>query len=249
MFETRVNKIAEFDGLNKRKLWEGWLQWANRLSRIDSDNIKRRQFTRENFKLNSFMDMYSINHPTGGGAVIGRGSTLIAGSEKFITLETSGEYWITWSLTLQSKTPSGCRTAFAMPFIGDSLIGAAQDCYCEMGWYNNQELAEVVERPATSVGRFGLIDEDEVDSLRYATEMPWDEAFGKQGMFVQSQSFISRKNLIPPQLKINDYVHLSGSGGAYVSRSTGSIGIIVNGFKGSRFKIVSSSISIHKRSR
>lgn len=249
MFETRVHKIAEFDGLNKRKLWEGWLQWANRLSRIDSDNIKRRQFTRENFRLNSFIEMYSINHPAGGGSILGKGSNLIAGSEEFITLETSGEYWITWSLTLKVKT-GGCRTAFAMPFIGDSFIGSAQDCYCEMGWYNNQELAEAVKRSATSVGRFGLLDEDEVEQIRHQTDMPWEDAYGKKGVHIQTRAFTGgTKELIPPQLKTGGFVHLSGSGGAYVSRSTGSIGILVSGFKGSRFDIMSSSISIHKRSR
>ena len=262
MFETRVHSVSPLDAVNKRKLWEGFLQWANRFSRIDSDNLKRLSLSRENFTIDSFLDMYESNTAPAdsGGMVSGDTGVMVATSQKFVSLETAGEYWVNWSISLQ-RSNGDCRFVGAVPFVGDQIIGSAQDFKAEMGWYNNMSVAEAESR-GPMWGEIGGKNRTPDGSGGYhvspnndqAYEFVYDEYdhYGRQGHQRHTRHGATEKTIRPSQLtstKVIAKVHLSGAGGGLVGRVTGNIGIIVYAFPGSTFNVIASTLTVHRRNR
>ena len=153
MFEARLHRVSENDAISKRKLWEGWLQWANRFSSLDSDNLSRKQFDQEDFELGSFLEMYGDGFSPfdSGGTVVGDSGTMAAVSKEIVSLDTYGEYTVTWSVTLRASSGE-CRFAGGVPFIGNTFIASAKDFKAEMGWYNVCSLSKKQVLLATDLG-------------------------------------------------------------------------------------------------
>ena len=250
MFETRLHLISENDALNKRKLWEGFLQWANRFSALDSDNIARLQFENSHFTANTFIEQTVSGFiSSGDSGLVGNDSgTLIALSAGVSSLEISGSYWMTWSVDARTDDS---RFAAAVPFVGDKLVGCAQDFKAEMGWYNNMSVSEAVSRGPFWANIGGGADGADKDQ---AFEYVYDnyDQYGKLGYDRHTRHSQVSKTKIESHLANSTTVakvHLSGSGSGVVGRVTGNIGIIVYAFPGSTFSIIGSTLTVRRRNR
>lgn len=261
MFETRLYRISANDAIDKRKLWEGWLQWANRFSRLDSDNVARKQFSRTHFDIDAFLEMFSAGLDTTSTAslISGETGTMVAASKKFVSLDIFGEYWINWSITL--KAISGqCRFAAGVPFIGNKFIGSAKDFKAEMGWYNNTNLSKYITLSQKDLGFIDLDNPTPV--LKNKSWGDYGEWLGSStpAQHVQTQvnpqdypvresstNQGSDKSLYP--IDDSAKIHLSGSGSAYVGRVSGNIGVLLFCQPGSEFQIISSRLTLHRRVR
>ena len=246
MFETRLHRFDENYALDKRKLWEGWLQWANRMSYLDSDNIARAQFGRQKFTIDAFIEMFSAGSDESdpNGIVSGSSGSMISASKKIVSLDAFGDYWVNWSITLRAKS-GDCRYVGGVPVIGDQVVGSAQDFKAEMGWYNNSSITESFRRDISAgypVGEDGAINEFMHDN--------WD-SLGRHGESYDTRWQTKPKTVIASQVsgKEKQRVHLSGSGAATVARVTGNIGIVVFCEAGSEFAIESSRMTLHRRNR
>lgn len=245
MFETRLHRIGENHAIDRRKLWEGWLQWANKLSRIDSDNIARNQFGRDRFTIDAFIELFSAGADVSedDGVVSNENGTMVAASKKIVNLDISGEYWINWSLTLESGS-GDCRFVGGVPFIGNTFIGSATDFKAEMGWYNNSDISEGLSRGPEWSGPGETPYEMIFDN--------WD-SYGKYGVTRKTKFISVTKTEIAPQKnrltsqKIQ--VHLSGSGSAQIGRNTGNVGVLLFCQPSSEFKITASRLTIQRRNR
>ena len=245
MFETRLHVIQPNDAIDKRKLWEGWLQWANRLSGIDSDNLARLQFGRDSFTIDAFLELFSagLDASDAAGLVSNEAGTMVAASKKIVNLDISGDYWINWSLTLATNT-GDCFFVGGVPFIGNQFIGSANDFKAEMGWFNNSDITESARNGPEIVGPEGD-----------ATELTYEdwESFGKIGHTFKTKALNLTKDDALQQRRhtFNDkaYIHLSGSGAATLGRGTGNTGIILFCQPGSTFNITASRLTLHRRNK
>tara|TARA_R110000824_G_scaffold178505_3_gene358249 strand:+ start:6748 stop:7542 length:795 start_codon:yes stop_codon:yes gene_type:complete len=264
MFETRLHRIQANDALSKRKLWEGWLQWANKLGRIDSDNIARHQFDRLFFTPGTFLEMFSAGLDAEGtdpASLSGYSGTMIAASKEIISLDISGEYWLNWSLTLEAISGE-CRFAGGIPFVGNTFVESAKDFKAELGWYNNMALLDQEMFPTGKIG-YGGIATGTLDEKwgRYgfagsqANEFdvhPFDDGHlagtpkGQQ-IHTEDGSYSSDKD--QALKRENTTIHLSGAGSSYVGRVTGNIGVLLFCQDGSRFDITDSRLTLHRRVR
>lgn len=253
MFEVRVHRVSENDAVNKRKLWEGWLQWANRFSNIDSDNIARNQFGRDDFEIDAFLELFSagLDASESGGLVSNETGTIVSASKKIESLDVFADYWVNWSLTLKSSS-GPCRFVAGVPFIGREIISSAQDIKAEMGWFNNSNITEAASRGP----EWNSVIEGENTPYEFVYE-DW-ESFGKHGWTRLTASFgTGTKTKITSQVLRLDgtqrdaeiYYHLSGSGAATLGRITGNIGIMLFCQPSSRFQIISSRLTLHRRNR
>jgi|1_EtaG_2_1085319.scaffolds.fasta_scaffold00227_6 hypothetical protein len=255
MFETRLHVVQPNDALSKRKLWEGWLQWANRLSGIGSDAVARGQFARNKFTIDTFLELFHDGQDVSGdnGSVANEAGTLVAASKKIVSLDISGNYWVNWSLGLTTATGE-CRFVGGVPFVGNTFIGSAQDFKAELGWYNNSDVTECVSRGKEWMG--GPFSD------RAPTEVLQDnyDSYGKYGTLRKTKTGSppdEDKDIITPQagtisgepVQQSVNVHLSGSGSAVLGRSTGNVGILLFCQPGSAFNIVSSRLTLHRRNR
>lgn len=240
MFETRLHRISASHAVDKRKLWEGWLQWANRFSRLDSDNIARAQFGRDRFSIDSFMELFSagLDVSESAGLVSNETGTMVAASKKIVSLDISGDYWINWSITL--KEDSGdCRFVGGVPFVGNKFIGSAQDFKAEMGWFNNSDITEATARGPSWAGP---------GTEPYETMSDDWESFGMYGVERNTKNDTLQKSKIPAQ-GTNKVFHLSGSGATTLGRLTGNTGIMLFCQPGSSFQITASRLTLHRRNR
>ena len=246
MFETKLHSFSENDALHKRALWEGWLQWANRFSSLDSDNIERQTFGRKVFKIGAFIDMRDGGATVSedNGLVSGPHGTMAAASKALISLDNFGQYWVDWSLSLQASTGE-CRFIGGVPFIGNQFIGAAQDFKAEMGWYQNSSISQSSIR-GPGWGTLG----DSGDPYEFV-EDNWD-SYGMQGIERHGAMSQEEKDQVGSQLigaKQLHFVHLSGSGAAPVGRITGNAGILLFCQPNSTFKIIASTLILRKRKK
>lgn len=245
MFETRLHVIQPNDAISKRKLWEGWLQWANRLSGIDSDNLARSQFGRDSFTIDAFLELFSagLDASDAAGLVSNESGTMVAASKKIVSLEISGDYWVNWSLTLATNS-GDCMFVGGVPFVGNQFIGSANDFKAEMGWFNNSDITESARNGPEAVG-----PEDD------ATEMTYEdwESFGKTGVTFQTKaSSYTKVDVLRQRYYMHNdkaYVHLSGSGAATLGRITGNVGILLFCQPGSTFNITASRLTLHRRNK
>lgn len=244
MFETRLHRFDANDAINKRSLWEGWLQWANRFSSIDSDNIARTQFGRSRFTIDAFIEMFSagldVSEPN--GLMSSSSGTMVAASKKIVSLEVSGDYWVNWSITLQPRGVGDHRFAGGVPFVGNQFVGSAQDFKAEMGWHNNSSISEAIGR-GPEWG--GIGDEDTAYDLIHNN---WGD-LGRLG--VQRRTAISseEKTKVDSQIAGRDYIHLSGSGAASVGRVTGNIGVMLLCDPDTSYAIIASRLTLHRRNK
>lgn len=248
MFETRLHHISPGDAVNKRKIWEGFLQWANRLSNLDSDSIARLQFDRDNFSLDSFLEMHSAGFSVGvdSGIVSSETSTSIVASKKIVSLDIAGDYWIDWSMTLKVKS-GNCSFVGGVPFIGNEFFGSAQDFKSTMGFFQNTTITQFVETPSVGV-RTGYYD----DVWKY-------NFYGSQTNYVIGETASGDELVsyekgvsIAPEFSENryaDYYHLSGCGAASVGRVTGNIGVVAYCQDESTLEVVGANMSIRRRVR
>mgnify|MGYP003146933858 CR=1 FL=1 len=256
MFDTRLYRISANDAFDRRKLWEGWLQWANRFSRLDSDSIARSQFDRENFSIDAFIEMFhaGLDVTDDAGLVSNESGTIIAASKKIISLDIAGDYWVNWSIPLKAKS-GDCRFVSGVPFVGNQIVGSAQDFKAELGWYNNSDITEsVVRGPEWG----GVVEVGEDFTPYEMTYEDWD-SYGKYGLERHSEGAsastvtVGGKDKITSQLSGGGqevmYYHLSGSGSAMVGRITGNIGILLFCQSGSEFNIVASRLTLRRRNK
>ena len=249
MFETRLHLISENDALNKRKLWEGFLQWANRFSALDSDNIARLQFENSHFTANTFIEQTVSGFiSSGDSGLVGNDSgTLIALSAGGSSLEISGSYWMTWSVDARTDDS---RFAAAVPFVGDKLVGCAQDFKAEMGWFGNSLGTGSVAHGATLTGFDWILKES--DKYETTTE-EWSE-YGKRGKSrrVMSDSTSKRDNEFQGKIgneKGSVFYHLCGSGAVSLGRNTGNVGVVVYAQPGKKIRVSRATMVLRKRNR
>jgi len=249
MFETRLHRFDENYALDKRKLWEGWLQWANRMSYLDSDNIARAQFGRQKFTIDAFIEMFSAGalSTDPAGVLEGATGTITSASKKIVSMDAFGDYWVTWSLTLSptGETTAGFgdhRYAGGVAFIGDQIVGTAQDFKAEMGWHNNTAISNSNARGKD----WGGLGED-----NKAYELLYDDytQLARFGTRRRTKWTTTGKWLVGSRIGSGDYIHLSGSGAASVPRVTGNIGVIIYCNPGATFSIKASTLTIHRRNR
>ena len=109
MFETRLHTIQSSDSIDKRKLWEGWLQWANKLSAIDSDAIARGEFFRNRFTIDTFLELFHDGQDVSedNGSVSNESGTLVAVSKKIVSLAKQIGT-ISLAITQAQGTPLQC---------------------------------------------------------------------------------------------------------------------------------------------
>ena len=253
MFETRVHLISENDALNKRKLWEGFLQWANRFSGLDSDNIARNQFSNPHFFSKAFIEQTSAGFSSTGvekGRVSNDTGTLIALSASIESLDVSGEYWITWNV--EAKTKNACF-AGGVPFIGDRMAGAAQDFKALVGWFNNS-----VARGATAHGPSVTGFNTDEDPYEAAFEN-WMEYKKKGGMRNIAHESVSKTPvglgesttywINKPFIANYVYYHLSGCGSVHLPRCTGNVGVVLYTEPGADLNVLQATMVLRKRNR
>ena len=246
MFESRLHRFSAGDALNKRELWEGWLQWANRLSGIDSDNIARAQFGRQKFTIDAFIEMFSAGYDVSesDGLVSSPSGTMVAASKKIVSLDSTGSYWVNWSLTLQPSGGGDHRFAGGVPFIGGEFVGSAQDFKAEMGWYNNSSVSEVW---AVAPGLSGLASGDDDENIKYERLLDDYARTGLRGTQSNTKNYTRSKTAVGSQVTGHDYIHLSGCGAATSGRLTGNVGVMIFCNPGVSFKIKSSRLTLHRR--
>lgn len=251
MFETRLHFIQALDAPNKRKMWEGWLQWANRLSSIDSDNIARGQLGRRKFNISAFLEMFHDGHTVSedDGVVSNESGTYIAASKKIVSLDVNGEYWVTWSLYLTADDGE-CRFVGGVPYIGNTFVSSAQDFKAEFGWYNNSDVTEAVTRTPEWMGGASSDDISEILIDNY-------DSYGMRGVQRDTKtsepgnrSKHKRASQLKNSISQKDVpIHLSGAGAVNIGRSTGNVGVLLFCQPGSSFKIKASRLTIHRRIR
>lgn len=246
MFESRLHRFSAGDALNKRELWEGWLQWANRLSGIDSDNIARAQFGRQKFTIDAFIEMFSSGYDASDsdGLVSSPSGTMVAASKKIVSLDATGSYWVNWSLTLQPSGGGDHRFVGGVPFIGGEFVGSAQDFKAEMGWYNNSSVSEVW---VAGSGLTGLVGDEDDAEIKYEQLFDDYSRYGFRGADTKTINSTQSKVAVPSQVAGRDYIHLSGCGAATSGRLTGNVGVMIFCNPGVSFKIKSSRLTLHRR--
>lgn len=246
MFETRLHRFSAGNALNKRELWEGWLQWANRLSSIDSDNIARAQFGRKMFTIDAFIEMFSSGYDVSepDGIVSSPSGTMVAASKKIVSLDSAASYWLNWSITLQAMGSKSHRFAGGVPFIGGEFVGSAQDFKAEMGWHNNSSVSEVW---AKGSGLSGLSSGDDDSKVKYEHHLDTYTDYGRMGTESKTKYSTRAKTTIESQIKSGEVIHLSGSGAATSGRLTGNVGVVIFCNPESEFKIKASRLTLHRR--
>ena len=209
------------------------------------------------------------------GLVSGESGAMVAASKEFVTLESSGEYWVTWSLTLKAMS-GGCRFAGGVPFVGNAIVGSAQDFKAMIGWYNNMTLTMHVTRDESTIkypdggvamGQYTSL-EDGWGVYGHVQYSYSDPHLGKQPITIESggatygHSSVGVEEYYPQIITeetgtagtyqagqpVTTY-HLSGSGSAYVGRMSGNIGVILSCEPNSTFQILASRLTLHKRVR
>jgi hypothetical protein len=252
LFETRLHTISRDDALDKRKIWEGFVQWANKLSRIDSDAIARGQFTTGDFRPDAFCEMDSVGFTHGSFSGIIQGSYGAVGiSKKFESLDISGDYWMDWSVSLK-RTKGQARWVSGIPFIGNHFFGSAQDFRAQMGFYQNGQISVTTKFSGsdTASDPSGSADSNDgsvsTDEWRYGHYGRRVSVSKDTHSYTESREYVPREGADDGQ---NDYYHLSGSGCASVGRVTGNIGVLILGQDGSEFELESGHISLRRRVR
>lgn len=247
MFETRLHRISADHAIDRRKLWEGFLQWANRLSRLDSDNIARLQFGPDKFELDSFIEMSKAGFDVGGdvGVVSSEAGAVVVASKKVHSLDISGDYWIDWSLGLKVKSGQ-CRFVGGIPFIGNEFVGSAQDFKAVIGWLQNSSDSKAETDGEGSDLLSSAFEED----MSLVSD---DVRYGRAGERMTVPPFSSRDRYVPTDffgLGVGSaYYHLSGSGAASTGRVTGSVGVLVFCQDESELSIESAHLSLRRRVR
>jgi len=252
LFETRLHTISEDDALNRRKVWEGFIQWANNLSGVGSDNIARDQFGPDDFQIDSFIEMHSAGFDKGSlSAIINGSHGSVAISKSFTSLDLSGDYWMDWSVSMKLIS-GGARWVCGIPFIGNHFFGSAQDFRAQMGFYQNGEVTatrhwsgadDASDPPGSDDGSKGNMPADE-----------WKHGYYGRKIAVAKGvvSYAEDRNLVPREGAGDgqeDYYHLSGSGCASAGRVTGNMGVIILGQDGSEFEVESGHMSLRRRVR
>tara|TARA_R100001082_G_scaffold110983_1_gene92708 strand:+ start:564 stop:1277 length:714 start_codon:yes stop_codon:yes gene_type:complete len=236
------------DAPDKRKVWEGLLQWANKFSRIGSDNIARDQFNAGDFRIDAFIEMAKSYHGYGsesGGIVKGSGGD-IALADKFVSMDISGDYYIDWSVSLARKS-GPMRFAYGIPFIGNKVFGSAQDYKSQMGFYQNSQ----IDRTLSFAGSdFASSSKDEREDRSFDSEARY-QRFGRTvrstdpNPYTENTSYIVRHGIDSK----TEHMHLSGSGAATIPAASGGIGVLILCDEGTSFTISGGSISLRRRLR
>lgn len=245
MFDTRLHHISPGDAINKRKIWEGFLQWANRLSRLDSDCIARLQFEPGDFTLDSFLEMSQFGFDVGSetGLISGESGSSVIASGEIVSLDVSGDYWVDWSANI--KLLSGqSRFVGGIPFVGNEFFGSAQDFKAVMGWLQNS----TSQKSSKQQGSDGLssISDEQVESVSE------DYDYGLKGQSWDNDFSIRNRSYVPSRFSDFDtsiYYHLSGCGSASIPRITGKAGVLLFCQEGSKMQVNGARMSLRRRVR
>ena len=246
LFDVRLHRFSPDDALDRRKLWEGFLQWANRLSRLGPDNVARHQFGPEHFELDSFLDMVHQEIVVDGndvGRVSGESGGAVVLTTSVDSLDAVGDYWIDWSVELRIREGQ-CRFVGGIPFIGNKFFASAQDFKAVMGWFQNSSDTRTTAEHGS--GPFA-------HTLSPGIDVNQENArHGRLGVFRKTDTLNKSTKYVPTQYgyyPTNTYFHLSGSGAATISRSTGNAGLLLFCQDSSEFSVESANMSLRKRVR
>tara|TARA_Y100000034_G_scaffold106432_1_gene135129 strand:- start:300 stop:950 length:651 start_codon:yes stop_codon:yes gene_type:complete len=159
MFETRPHSIVKGSSLNKRKIQECLIEFANKLSRLEDDSLGRYTIGRDRIGLTSVMNPYKAEMIGGFQALKGKSTAgnaiayLGAARIKLENNSSNGYYWLNWSIGGTIKSDVGWVGAF--PFIGtESLTGLGDHLErpaCIAGWYLSENYSEADPAPVPQV--------------------------------------------------------------------------------------------------
>ena len=167
MFKLRKHKISNNDALDKRKLKENYLFFANQLSEIGSDSIARSQLKNADFELDSFIEFkdtgytYSSDRKGQIQGDVGTSAAIINSIESF---DIQGDYSISWTIQVDllrtkngnTATTGDYRFVAVVPFMGATAVSSAESSFHEMGFINNTDCVDVeISTPDTFAPRKG----------------------------------------------------------------------------------------------
>lgn len=273
MFKIRKHTISEKSALDRRKLKENFYFFANEISEIGSDSIKRAQFSAENFTLDSFMEFESSGFDVTDirkEYISGDQGTVVSAISAISSFDIHGDYSLSWNMQLdtartyiQGKLRSGAgRMLCVVPYIGTNIVSSAEASYFEMGFINNSDCTDVLlkfsgdHHPRDSASALGKYEEvHEVWDL-YGRHNRMEECdlmvggFGGEGVgTIGSRIMPSQPQDIGADTRGSNTIHLSGSGFINMPRSSGSIGLVVYAQDGTVVEVESVNLSVRKRIR
>tara|TARA_R100000008_G_C3580407_1_gene168126 strand:+ start:1669 stop:2328 length:660 start_codon:yes stop_codon:yes gene_type:complete len=156
MFETRPHSIVSGASLNKRKLHECLVQFANKLSRLEDDNLGRYTIGRDRLEIDATIkfhknQMSNSSFQTIAGKSSAGNAYIYLGGIRMEVENTSGSgyYWLNWSLTGEVKDNAAVVGAF--PFAGTELLTGLGD-YIEktnhmQGFYLSENYSGAATHP------------------------------------------------------------------------------------------------------
>ena len=247
MFITSPHSILPYDALDNRRLRENFYHFAGAFAEIGSDQFARKQLSRRDFTLGTFIELEEKGWKIGNGKgqITGDTGDVMLCIDSQESLDISGDYCITWDAEFKVRK-GDCRFITCQPFMGTHLVGSAEDSFYSMGYIQNMEPIDSGKRSAYKH------NPREVDFQPYEkiTEV-WD-TYGKKGYSHNTE--IDKRSRVSVKSEVglapgSDFIHLSGVGFINLPRASGNVGLIAHTQTGSRLAVTCARISLRKRSR
>jgi len=130
LFPVRLHHITALDTLDRKRLEENFLFWAERFNRIEDFVIARRTLTRNKFTIDAVEDMWwnRRDHESGLTYQSLMGNPIIGGAGTTIRADRASEYVMEWTCNfrLVSGAAAG-RFLRIVPFAAGQLLWQGAD--------------------------------------------------------------------------------------------------------------------------